>query len=132
MTAKEYLSRIKKLEGLIKDKSKSLRKLKENLLLIPSTGTDEKVQTSTNPKAFYEVTVENIAELETEIINLNREKNEIIGKIYSLDNLLYVKVLSSKYINGLSLNDIADALSYSYEHIRRVHSKALNEICYKM
>ena len=128
MTAKEYLSRIKKLEGLIKDKSKSLRKLKENLLLIPSTGTDEKVQTSTNSKAFYEVTAENIAELEIEIINLNREKNEIIGKIYSLDNLLYVRVLSSKYINGLSLNDIADVLSYSYENIRRVHSKALIEI----
>ena len=132
MTAKEYLSRIKKLEGLIKDKSKSLRKLKEDLLLIPSTGTDEKVQTSTNSKAFYEVTAENIAELETEIINLNREKNEIIGKIYSLDNLLYVRVLSSKYINGLSLNDIANVLSYSYEHIRRVHFKALIEICHKM
>lgn len=132
MTAKEYLSRIKKLEGLINDKSRSLRKLKENLLLIPSTGTDEKVQTSTNSKAFYEVTAENIAELETEIINLNREKNEIIGKIYSLDNLLYVRVLSSKYINGLSLNDIANVLSYSYEHIRRVHFKALIEICHKM
>ena len=129
MNAKEYLSQIRKIDEMIKNKSKQLKNLADSLLLIPSQDlASERVQTSTKLDASFTKNVETITELEREIIELNEQMSVIIDKIYSLDDLLQIKVLCKHYIQGENLRRVSDELEYSYDWIREVHIKALKNI----
>lgn len=129
MTAKEYLSQIRVIDEAIKSKSKQLKSLADSLLLIQSQDiSSERVQTSAKLDASFTKNVETITELESQIIELNAQMSKIIDKIYSLDDLLQIKVLCKRYIDGKNLRRVSDELEYSYEWVREVHAKALRNI----
>lgn len=129
MTAKEYLSQIRVIDEAIKSKSKQLKSLADSLLLIPSQDiSSERVQTSAKLDASFTKNVETITELEKEIIELNAQMSKIIDKIYSLDDLLQIKVLCKHYVDGKNLRRVSDELEYSYEWVRKAHLKALGNI----
>lgn len=129
MTAKEYLSQIRVIDEAIKSKSKQLKSLADSLLLIPSQDiSSERVQTSAKLDASFTKNVETITELEKEIIELNAQMSKIIDKIYSLDDLLQIKVLCKHYVDGKNLRRVSDELEYSYDWIKKIHAKALGNI----
>lgn len=129
MTAKEYLSQIRVIDEAIKSKSKQLKSLADSLLLISSQDiSSERVQTSAKLDASFTKNVETITELESQIIELNAQMSKIIDKIYSLDDLLQIKVLCKHYVDGKNLRRVSDELEYSYEWVREVHAKALRNI----
>lgn len=129
MTAKEYLSQIRVIDEAIKSKSKQLKSLADSLLLIPSQDiSSERVQTSAKLDASFTKNVETITELESQIIELNAQMSKIIDKIYSLDDLLQIKVLCKHYVDGKNLRRVSDELEYSYEWVRKAHLKALGNI----
>lgn len=129
MTAKEYLSQIRVIDEAIKSKSKQLKSLVDSLLLIQSQDiSSERVQTSAKLDASFTKNVETITELESQIIELNAQMSKIIDKIYSLDDLLQIKVLCKHYVDGKNLRRVSDELEYSYEWVREVHAKALRNI----
>lgn len=114
---------------MIKNKSKQLKNLADSLLLLPSQDlSSERVQTSAKLDASFTKSVETITELEKEIIELNEQMSVIIDKIYSLDDLLQIKVLCRHYIQGENLRRVSDELEYSYEWVRKAHLKALGNI----
>lgn len=117
------------IDEAIKSKSKQLKSLADSLLLIPSQDiSSERVQTSAKLDASFTKNVETITELESQIIELNAQMSKIIDKIYSLDDLLQIKVLCKHYVDGKNLRRVSDELEYSYEWVREVHAKALRNI----
>ena len=77
-------------------------------------------------------TVAKIADLEREIntdidalVDLGRE---ISDKIKSIGQDKLRQVLELHYLNGLSLDEVAERMHYSYRQICRIHSQALAEI----
>ena len=73
-----------------------------------------------------------IADLEREIntdidalVDLGRE---ISDKIKSIGQDKLRQVLELHYLNGLSLDEVAERMHYSYRQICRIHSQALAEI----
>jgi hypothetical protein len=129
LTAKEYLSQIRVIDEAIKSKSKQLKSLADSLLLIQSQDiSSERVQTSAKLDASFTKNVETITELESQIIELNAQMSKIIDKIYSLDDLLQIKVLCKHYVDGKNLRRVSDELEYSYEWVRKAHLKALGNI----
>ena len=117
------------IDEAIKSKSKQLKSLADSLLLIQSQDiSSERVQTSAKLDASFTKNVETITELESQIIELNAQMSKIIDKIYSLDDLLQIKVLCKHYVDGKNLRRVSDELEYSYEWVRKAHLKALGNI----
>lgn len=134
MTPKEYLSRYKYIET-------EIELLKENLTRLRSlsTKTGGSVASSASKgthktnSAKHEYTLDRImaidSQLDTKINQLLDTRNEISCLIDNVkDNTLRL-LLQMKYINGYSLELIAEKLNYSYIHIvKNLHPKALKEV----
>ncbi|MCD7802017.1 MAG: hypothetical protein LUH09_03815 [Clostridiales bacterium] len=53
---------------------------------------------------------------------------EILDQIDALSDTKQIEVLSLRFVDGLSMEAIADKLSYSERHVRRLYSDAINEL----
>ena len=72
--------------------------------------------------------------LEQHIMNLHAEVSVLITRLDNLNKMiskfddLDSTILRMKYIDGLSLYEIAEETAYSYDHIRRKHSILMKSI----
>ena len=93
--------------------------------------TSQKVKTSKSNRADFEKTLLIIMDMEQNINDsidkFVDQKNEIIKQIQSLDNHKYVQVLYKKYVEYKRLEEIAIEMYYSYQYIKEIHKKALQE-----
>lgn len=129
MTAKQYLSRIEKLDMLIENKKDELNSFRDTLPALPSQNlSEERVQTSPQKDASFTRSIERVMEMETAIDKYRDERQEIIDNIYSLSSISYIKVLSRKYIYHKSLRMVSKELEYSYDWVMKSHKAGLSEI----
>jgi hypothetical protein len=129
MTAKEYLSRIEKLDMLIESKKDELNSFRDTLPDLPSQNlSEERVQTSPQKDASFTRSIERVMEMEAAIDKYRDERQEIIDNIYSLSSTSYIKVLSRKYIYHKSLRMVSKELEYSYDWVMKSHKAGLSEI----
>ncbi len=129
MTAKQYLSRIEKLDMLIESKKDELNSFRDTLPALPSQNlSEERVQTSPQKDASFTRSIERVMEMEAAIDKYRDERDRIISKIYELDNLLQIKILYKRYVRYESLNSISKELKYSYGAIKNIHGCALSEM----
>lgn len=52
---------------------------------------------------------------------------EIVGTIAKIPDSTYRLILTMHYVDKVSLTDIAQALNYSYSHIKRLRDEAIKE-----
>lgn len=129
MTAKQYLSRIEKLDMLIESKKDELNSFRDTLPALPSQNlSEERVQTSPQKDASFTRSIERVMEMEAAIDKYRDERQEIIDNIYSLSSISYIKVLSQKYIYHKSLRMVSKELEYSYDWVMKSHKAGLSEI----
>ena len=129
MTAKQYLSRIEKLDMLIESKKDELNSFRDTLPVLPSQNlSEERVQTSPQKDASFTRSIERVMEMEAAIDKYRDERQEIIDNIYSLSSISYIKVLSRKYIYHKSLRMVSKELEYSYDWVMKSHKAGLSEI----
>lgn len=126
-TPKEYLRQLKTASIKIEQKEDELERLKAAAESISANNESERVQTT--PKDRVSEDVARIMDLKEEI---NRDigellilKNKIINEIQSLDSHVYIDILYKRYVEYKTLEEIAVEMSYSYDHIRRMHGYAL-------
>ncbi len=130
-TAKEYLSKLYRLDNLINIKQLELESLKSISTSISVNSDSERVQTSTKPDKIGEI-VAKILDLNNEInndidklIDLKKEIMNLIDKV-SCDDLRCILYL--RYFQFKTWEKIAVEMNYSYQWIHKLHSKALNEV----
>ena len=132
MTAKEYLRNISVLDKKIKANLKHIDDLRARATSIGSSNLEaERVQGgSSNP--------DKVGNLVCKIDECEREVNEIIDAyvdakeeamsvIDKLDNGLYIEILTMRYFEEKSFEEIAVTLEKSYRHTTRLHGYALQE-----
>lgn len=131
MNAKDYLMQIKYLEQRIQLKQEEITQLRTLATSITAPTDREAVQTSG--------TTDKVGELVVKIVDLRYEINDIIDKlidtkrecievIEQIEIPLQYAVLHKFYIDNKPLPVIASELHYSYEHIKRIHRKALQNV----
>ena len=128
MTVKEYLSKLKDLAKKIQKEKAKLKQLQDTTQLVGGQGQGEKVQSSPALNAQYADTIEAIVELEAKIAKLVKEQSTYTKVIKSLSNAKHVKVLMLCHAEGLKLYEVAERMSYSYDHLRRLHGQALKAL----
>lgn len=136
MWAKLYLQEIQRLEELLNQRLEELSSLKA-MHGLRGCNLSEKVQTSTKGDNLESAVIK-CAELQDKVNAMIDEfvdkKNKIISQIQSLTDTRCIKILYMRYMRYMSFESIAVELCYSYDHIRRLHAKALKDFerCHKM
>lgn len=130
MTAKEYLSQLKKDRVRI---DKLLEK--KEVLFSRATKTThsmmvEKVQISGKSDMVADNVIKSIEigeEIEELVYDYIQRKHDIIDQIQSLSEVNYIDVLFKVYVQGMDLKTAAKQMNKSYAYVKELHKRALIE-----
>ena len=127
MTAKQYLNQARTLEYAIKSKQEELHYLTEKSRYIQNTALSERIQSShiNSSNVIIDRIIDMQSEINSEIEHLIDLKAEIRQKVAHVYNPIYIAVLTDKYLNFFTLEQIAERMNKSYETIRMWHGQAL-------
>lgn len=131
MTAKQYLSEIKRMDLCIDQKQIEFDTMQKQRTYI--SGMDyasERVQTSTDGMGFTsnsDKLLDLQLEINEEIDKFYIMKHERINQIQQLSKTEYIKVLFKRYVQYQSFETISSDLNISYYWTCHLHGKALNE-----
>lgn len=131
MTAKEYLQQAEKLDLLIQNKLAEKRQWLEVALGITAHLGGERVQTSGSKSKMAEA-VEKCIDVEREISalidRLIDTKSEIVTVIELVENPTEYDVLHKRYIQKMSLLQIAERYGKEYSWATTTHGRALKSV----
>ena len=117
------------IQGLEKElaaKRRTLSKLRDKSMALSSPKFGDKIQSSAMDNSHI---IDKIIDMETAI----REKElELVGKISEISksiervcNPVFIAVLTDRYINGLTLEQIAEKMNVTDRTVREWHGQAL-------
>ena len=128
MTTKQYLNQVRNLDKRVNaklDELSSLRALTEKV----TASYSEKVQVSISDAFTSNVAkiIDLEREINVEIDRLIRLRERITKEIDNMPSNIYSALLSSRYLEGKTWEDIAEMLHYDGRQIFRIHENALKE-----
>ena len=128
MTAKEYLRSIKYLDNSINAKLAELDRLKRDMCSIRGVTYDgDKVQGGiTDSMRIVDKIIELNNVINAEIDRLVDMKSDAHNKIEKVCNEKFISLLTDIYINGYTLEQVAEKADKTYMTICRWHGQALN------
>ena len=128
MNTKTYLNQISRLDKMIQNKLSEIYRLKTIACSVTVSTEKEAVDVSSD-KDKLGSTVTKIVDLEKDTDRLvdefMRKRNHIIGQIDSMENTDYYHVLSMRYVNQNTFEEIAQATNWSIRNIFTIHGRAL-------
>ena len=127
MTAKEYLKSIKYLDNAINAKQAELDRLKRDMCSIKGITYDgDKVQGGiTDSMKIVDKIIELNNVINAEIDRLVDLKADAHNKIEKVCNEKFISLLTDIYINGYTLEQVAERMDSSYSTVCRCHGDAL-------
>ena len=124
---KTYLRRARELDTLVHTKLNEIDRLRELAECLSSPKLGERVTSSKGNTSMQ--TVDKIVDLQAEIKNEIAELVNLIAEIHAkieqLENPTERAVLTERYINVKSWEEIAEIIGYSDRNTRYLHGKAL-------
>lgn len=127
MTAKEWLSRARTIDGELEALKEAHEIMVEQLTKATQTLTGDTVQSTKDPHAF-----DKLGELAVEIEKATKAdhkiKAEVLAAIMKLNNPAHRRLLILRYINGHKFEEIAVKMNYSWRQTCRIHGRALVEM----
>lgn len=129
MTAKEYLQQAYRLNELIDSDAHELERLRDLAGRISSPNFGERVQRSRNLDAPFVKYLGDIMEMEEkiqkELCRLVVLKKQILAALESVSDREERLLLTYRYLNNESWEQIAADLSVSMSTVHRIHASAL-------
>jgi hypothetical protein len=131
MLAKDFLRQVEMLDTLICNKLIEREQWREMSLSITANIGGERVQSSGNPQKM-ETAIIKCVDMETEIDELVDRlvdtKRKVIATIEKLDSPTEYDVLHKRYIQHLTLQEIADDKGRDYGWATTTHGRALKNV----
>jgi hypothetical protein len=131
LEAKDYLKQVRRLDIQIKNKLIEQQQWKDIALGITSNMDGERVQSSGGKSKMADA-VERCVDMEAEIDSLIDKlvdtKKQVIQTIEQLDSATNYNVLHMRYIQYISLQDIADHYGKDYGWATTTHGRALKSV----
>lgn len=130
MNAKQYLRQVRRLDNIVNAKLQQVEMLRAMTTRMTANLTTDKVQESNIPDKISTLICK-IVDLEKEIINdvdkLIDLKAEIMRKIDSIQNDNYRLLLTLRYLNFKSWEQIAVEMGFTFQWVHELHKRALIE-----
>lgn len=128
MNTREYLNQIQRYDRVIRNKYVELEQLEAHATGLSSFSYGDRVQTSGSQDKIGDL-VAKIVDLQSEIADTTKEylekKTQVIKTIDSVKNSVLYDILFKKYVEGKTLDIIADEIGYSYQRIKELHLSAI-------
>lgn len=129
MTAKEYLQQAYRLNELIDSDAQELERLRELAGKVGGSNFGERVQTSRNADPSFVKYLGDIIEMEEklqkELYDLVMLKKQMLSTLEKMNNRDERLLLTYRYMDNVSWEEIAGNLSVSMRTVHRIHSSAL-------
>lgn len=138
MRAKDYLKQLRKLDTKINQRIAEKEGIRDSMLRTGASATDNiRVQESGSGDKLSKGMAAYLdleAEIDAAIDEFVSTKHRIIGEIQSLEDDRYIRVLYKRYVEYKKFEVIAVEMDYSFDHVCRLHGRALLEFerCHKM
>lgn len=130
MNAKQYLRQVRRLDNIINAKLEQVEVLRAMATRMTAKLTANKVQESNTPDKTEKLIVK-IIDLEKEITNdidkLIDLKTEVMRKIDSIQNDDYKLLLTLRYLNFKTWEQIAVEMKFTFQWVHELHKRALIE-----
>lgn len=130
MNAKQYLRQVRRLDNIVNAKLEQVEMLRAMTTRMTANLTTDKVQESNIPDKISTLICK-IVDLEKEITNdidkLIDLKIEIMRKIDSIQNDNYRLLLTLRYLNFKSWEQIAVEMGFTFQWVHELHKRALIE-----
>lgn len=127
-----FLERVEKIDTLIENKLMEQRQWRELAECITANMDGERVQSSSTITSKMANAVLNCVAMEDEIAEavdrLIAEKKDVTQTIEKLYSPTEYKILHMRYIQHISLADIADRLDKEYTWVTTTHGRALKSV----
>lgn len=132
MTAKQYLSSLRRLDVAIAQKRDELAALRAEVGHVSSVDfSSERVNTSASLEAPFVNKIIKLMDLEAEILSdlvrLFETRHTIVNQILELPNSNEAVVLYERYVRFHTFEDIARRMHYSVRNVHYIHGRALAE-----
>lgn len=114
------IGRLEEKLALLDDRIKSVKS--PNMSGMPRGGTPVTIADLLSDKVELEERIERQKAKSKDL------KKEILEEIDSLDDMRYAEVLEAFFIDGVSLEDIADNEGYTVRHVYRLYSEAVTKL----
>lgn len=124
MNAKQWLSRARNIDREIDGLMRTRDETRARVMSITQSLTGEVVQSTKDPHKFDRL-VELENEIDKRIDELLLVKKEIENGISVLSNGTYRELLRRRYLQGLTFEQIAVEMNYSWRHVCTLHGRAL-------
>ena len=131
MTTKEYLSQAHRIDQRINSKLEQVRSLRSLAEKATSTLSDTKVSGAPNVTRMQDIITKMVdleTEINTDIDTLVDLKREISTAIKQVDNLEHQTLLELRYLCFMRWEEIAVQMTYSSQHMFRLHDDALKAV----
>lgn len=129
MTAKEFLNQAYRLNELIDSDVEELERLRDLAARISGPNFGERVQTSRNPDPPFVHYLDDIMDMEQkihrelcELVVLKKKITESLEKVENREERL---LLTYRYLDNRTWEQIASRLSVSDRTVHRIHASAL-------
>lgn len=130
MDAMSFLKQVEKLDALVKNKLIEKAQWRDIALGITANMEGERVQSSSKPSKMADA-VDKCVDMEAEIDNLIDRlidsKRDVLNVIEKLNATEY-DVLHRRYIQFMSLQEIADAKNKQYGWVTTTHGRAVAKV----
>lgn len=129
--AQQFLSQVEKLDAIIRNKLIEQRQWKDIALGITANMEGERVQSSGSQSKMADAInrcVDMEAEIDSIVDSLIEVKKEVIATIEKLDSPMEYCVLHERYIQFMSLQEIADNRGREYGWATTTHGRALAHV----
>ena len=129
MTAKEYLEQYRRLKIEIDSKTEQLEELRGLAESVShSTGTGGSGGTSDKVGKTVAKIIDLENEISCQIDKLLELKKEIESTIAKVEDPVLRQILTLRYINGNTFENIAEKMFYTYKWVCVLHGNALNAV----
>ena len=129
MTAKQYLSQIRRLDIQIGQRREELDRLHSAAQSVSVHAGDARHSFGGSDRVGD--TAARLCDLEAEINKdvqvLAELRHKIINQIQRLGDTRHVDLLYRRYVNYQSWEEISDSMYYTVRHVQRLHGSALQE-----
>ena len=130
--AQIFLSRVEKIDALVENKLIERQQWKNLALCITANMDGERVKSSGTTTSRMEDAVINCITVEDEIAaaveRLIDAKKEVVRTIEKLNSPTEYRILHMRYIQYISLADIAEKLNREYTWVTTVHGRAIKHV----
>ena len=131
MDAKCYLRQVERLDVQIQNKLIEREQWRDIALGITASIGGERVQASSSQQKMADAVVKCVDienEINVLIDNLIETKKDVIATIEKIDNPTEYDILHKRYIQFLTLQEIADRYGREYTTITTTHGRALKNV----